>query len=154
MIHTAWLTTNQLKKADMSSVLNFLNPLIVNHLKRIFKRSQKPVARASISSLVGRCKGGEDNIKRLIYEGYSWVCVSSCFLVDSLDGPDGWSCACASSGVFPGCFSFLGDLISVERDALLGEKEALICASLSCAARGRFVSAVSFTDIKYERIIK
>jgi hypothetical protein len=56
--------------------------------------------------------------------------------------------------VFPGCFSFLGDLISVERDALLREEGALICASLFCAARGRFVSAVLFTDIKYERIIR
>ena len=69
MIQTAWLTTNQLKKADMSSVLNFRKPLIVNHLNLIFILSQKPDAKANISSLVGRCRGGKEDVKRRIYEG-------------------------------------------------------------------------------------
>ena len=54
-------TTNQLAKALRSSVLNLLQPLIVNHRNLILNLSHQLIEAASNSSFVGRC--GDSDVR-------------------------------------------------------------------------------------------
>lgn len=70
-------TRNQLKKALRSSVLNLLQPRIVNHLRRMRNRCHHVPAAFRSSSFVGlRCapeSSLDARIKRRMNGEYSWI---------------------------------------------------------------------------------